>query len=172
MIALRSERDLFLHVQIVRAHPADAPALSAIAWTAKAHWGYPASWLEEWGEQLTFTPEFVAANETFFARRDRQIAGCYALVAKAEALDLAHFWVRPAEMGQGIGRLLFTHALGRAAARGAARLTIESDPNAEAFYLHLGAVRVGAVATEIDGQPRELPLLIYDLTRSSSAGGR
>ena len=155
-----------MHVQIVRAHPADAPVLSAIAWAAKAHWGYPESWLEQWREQLTFTPEFVAANETFFARRDRRIVGCYALVATVEALDLAHLWVRPAEMGHGIGRLLFTHALGRAAARGACRLTIESDPNAEAFYLHLGAVRVGRVATEIGGQPRELPLLHFDLGRN------
>ena len=143
--------------------PTDAAALSAIAWAAKAHWGYPPGWLERWRAQLTISPEFIAANETFAARSDQRIVGFSALVAADTGMRLEHLWVLPEEMGQGVGRSLFTHAAARATARGALRLTIEADPNAEAFYCHLGAVRLGAVATEIDGEQRELPLLSYDL---------
>ena len=150
-------------MQIFRAMPTDAAALSAIAWAAKAHWGYPPGWLERWRAQLTISPEFIAANETFAARSDQRIVGFSALVAADTGMRLEHLWVLPEEMGQGVGRSLFTHAAARATARGASRLTIEADPNAEAFYRHLGAVRVGAVATEIDGEQRELPLLSYDL---------
>jgi GNAT superfamily N-acetyltransferase len=153
-----------LRVQIIPAHPADAPALSAIAWAAKAHWGYPAAWLEQWREQLTVSPEFIAVNDTFVAWIDDRIVAFSAVVAVGEGIHLDHLWVLPEEMGQGIGRSVFTHAAARARARGASRLTIQSDPHAEAFYLHLGAIRVGAVASEIEGQRRELPLLHYDLT--------
>jgi GNAT superfamily N-acetyltransferase len=153
-------------VQIIRAEPTDAPSLSAIAFAAKSHWGYPAHWLERWRHQLTISPEFIATNETFVARIDRRIVGFSALVAADAGMSLEHLWVLPEEMGQGVGRRLFTYAVARATARGASCLTIESDPNAEAFYRHLDAVRVGAVATEIDGQRRELPLLHFDLSRS------
>ncbi len=78
-------------------------------------------------------------------------------------MSLEHLWILPERIGQGIGRALFQHAVERAAARGATSLTIEADPHAEPFYLHMGATRVGAVTSEVDGQRRELPLLVYDL---------
>ncbi len=149
-------------MQIVRAEISQAPALSAIAWTAKAHWGYPAHWMEQWRELLTITPDFVAQHETFVAHLAGEAIGFYALVEKPDSISLEHLWVLPERIGQGIGRALFEHAAGRAAARGASRLTIENDPQAEPFYLHLGARRVGAVPSEIDGHPRELPLLVFD----------
>ena len=155
-------------MQVIRATPADAPALSAIAWAAKAHWGYPAHWLDQWRDQLTITPEFVAANDTFVARHDGQIVGFHALLETAEGCRLEHLWILPEWMGQGIGRRLFAHAAGRAADRGAASLTIEADPNAEPFYLHLGARRSGVKTSKIDGHRRELPLLTFPLASGAS----
>lgn len=139
--------------------------LSAIAWAAKAHWGYPVHCLEQWRDQLTITPEFVAANDTFAAQLDRRIVAFHALLQTADTLRLEHLWVLPERMGQGIGRALFFHAAERAAATGASSLTIEADPHAETFYERMGAVRVGATTSEIDGARRELPLLIFDLTK-------
>ncbi len=150
-------------MQIVRAEISQASALSAIAWAAKAYRGYPAHWMEQWREQLTITPDFIARHDTFAAQRDGEAIGFYALSEGPAAISLEHLWVLPERIGQGIGRALFEHATGRAAARGASCLTIESDPQAEPFYLHLGARRAGAVASEIEGQPRELTLLVFDL---------
>ncbi len=148
-------------MKIIRANPADATALSAIARTAKAHWGYPPRLLEQWREQLTITPDFIAAHETFAALCDSQIVAFHALVATAGAMRLEHLWVSPPQIGRGIGRALFAHAAARAAQLGAPCLTIEADPHAEAFYRHLGAVRAGAAPTEIPG--RELPVLTFEL---------
>ena len=80
-------------------------------------------------------------------------------------MRLEHIWVLPERIGQGIGRCLFAHAAGRAALCGARCLTIGADPNAEPFYRYLGAVRIGATPSEIDGRSRELPLLTFDLAR-------
>ncbi len=154
-------------MQIVRAQPSDAPALSAIAWAAKAHWGYPTAWMEEWREQLTITPQFIAAHETFAAIVVEQVIGFAALGKAGETQRLEHLWVLPKQFGKGVGRSLLKHAAARAGAAGARRLTIESDPNAEPFYRHLGAVRIGAVPVEVDGRPRELPLLILALAKGA-----
>ena len=146
-------------MKIARAAPTDAPLLSTIAHRAKAHWGYPPSWLELWHAQLTITPEFVGSHETFVARLDRQIVGFYVLAADSDAMRLEHLWVLPEAMNRGIGTALFQHAAERARELGASCLRIESDPNAEPFYAHMGAERVGVAASEIEGIRRELPML-------------
>ena len=148
-------------MKIFRASSEHAPVLSAIAWKAKASWGYPADWLEEWRDQLTMTPEFIAANPTFAARIDERIVGFHALLQSKDKLRLEHLWILPEWMGQGIGRRLFAHAAEQAIMHGAPCLTIEADPHAEAFYLHLGALRIGLTTSEIKGRSRELPLLEF-----------
>jgi hypothetical protein len=64
-------------------------------------------------------------------------------------------------MGRGFGRALFRRVGEQAKALGLAAFEIEADPNAEAFYLHMGAKRVGTRVSKIEGARRELPLLIY-----------
>ena len=151
-------------MKIARAAPTDALLLSTIAYRAKAHWGYPLPWLEQWRAQLTITPEFLVGHETFVAELDRQVVGFYALTGDADAMHLEHLWVLPEAMHRGIGTALFRHAAQNARDLGASCLRIESDPNAEPFYAHMGAVRVGVVASEIEGIRRELPMLELPLT--------
>ncbi len=145
--------------EITPADPVDAAALSAISFAAKAHWGYPIGWLEIWRAQLTLTPEFIAAHETWKILADGQLAGFYTLENEDVAWQLEHLWVQPEKMGAGLGRALFEHACAQAARRGATCLTIISDPHAEAFYRHLGAELVGTVQSNIGGVDRKLPLL-------------
>jgi len=47
-------------------------------------------------------------------------------------------------------------------------MRIESDPNAEGFYLRMGARRIGIKAAEVDGVQRELPVLVYEVGREPS----
>ena len=152
-------------IQIVPAKPEDAATLTAIAFAAKRHWGYPDRWIENWRDMLTVTPEFIAGHETFSAVIGGKSVGFYALGQKNSKLDLVHLWVLPDWMGRGIGRLLFGHAVQRAKALGFRELEIESDPNAEGFYQHLGAQRVGVRVHTIEQQRRELPVLIYQLNQ-------
>jgi GNAT superfamily N-acetyltransferase len=154
-------------MRIVRAKPEDAATLTEIAHAAKRRWGYPERWIECWRDALTVQPEFIATHETFAAIFDSRTVGFHALGRKGDRLDLLHLWVLPDAMGRGVGRFLFHHALARARESGCQELEIESDPNAEGFYLRMGARRVGASVKELDGQPRESPVLVY---RISTAG--
>lgn len=150
-------------MQIVRAKPQDAVALTEIAHAAKRHWGYPERWIESWRDTLTMRAEFIAANVTYCAMEDGCAVGFYLLTTESDGLHLDHLWIMPRAMGRGIGRALFEHALEQAKGLGHQTLKIEADPNAEGFYTRMGARRVGVNVTNIDGQRRELPLLLYDL---------
>lgn len=145
-------------VEIVRAQASDCRRLSAIAWAAKAHWGYPMAWLEAWRRELTFLPHHLEIWDVFAARFEGQLQGVYALSSEGSGAELEHLWVHPRAMGRGLGRSLWDHAVARARKAGARRMEILSDPNAAPFYAHLGAVHVRDSCHPVLGQPRQLPV--------------
>ena len=151
-------------MQIVRAKYEDAEALTAIAHAAKRHWGYPERWIEAWRDILTMRPEFLAANIACCAVEDDRAVGFYVLTKEDDGVHLDHLWIIPEAMGRGIGRALFEHAVAQAKDRGFNSLKIEADPNAESFYQRMGAELVGTSVSEIDGEPRELPVMEYRLS--------
>ena len=152
-------------MRVCRAVPGDAGALSRVALAAKGHWGYPEGWMERWRDALTVAPDFVERNEVWMAVAGDGPAGFYALVGRGRVVGLEHLWVLPAKMGTGVGWLLFDHAIGRAADQGAEAVEIEADPNAEGFYLRMGATRVSEETYELDGERRVLPLLAIEVAK-------
>ena len=71
----------------------------------------------------------------------------YARVAGGPPVgELAGLFVDPAAIGRGVGGVLLRHAVAIAAGLGMTALEIDSDPNAEPFYRHAGAVRTGESA--------------------------
>jgi ribosomal protein S18 acetylase RimI-like enzyme len=154
-------------MEIVRATPEDADALTQIAHAAKRHWGYPERWIEAWRDILTMRPEFIAANVAHAAIENGRAVGFYLLTTEADGIHLDHLWILPAAMRRGIGRSLFKHAVEQAGNSGFRLIKIEADPNAEGFYQRMGARRVGVNMTKIDGRPRELPLLEFRISNPS-----
>ena len=157
-----------MDVHIRRARPDEAEVLTEIAHAAKRHWGYPENWIEHWKADLTITPDFIRNNEMYVAIAGEEIVGCCAIAFSDSPTgnspaELEHMWIRPEHMGTGVGRALFIHVRERAADLKVAVLEISADPNAEGFYLRMGARRVGEIQSEIEGQPRVLPRLSVDL---------
>jgi GNAT superfamily N-acetyltransferase len=152
-------------VDILPATPDDADALTHIAFAAKRYWGYPESWIQHWRDSLTITREFVRNNGVYAAVSGGGPCAFYALTGAGGELELEHLWVSPGWIGSGVGRLLFEHAMREAARRGASAVAIEADPNAEGFYLRMGARCVGENVFEIEGQKRKLPPLIVEFSK-------
>jgi N-acetylglutamate synthase-like GNAT family acetyltransferase len=152
-----------MDIQIRRARPDEADVLTEIARAAKRHWGYPENWIEHWQDDLTITPDFITANEMYVALAGEEIAGCCALVMRDSLAELEHMWIRPAHMGNGVGRTLFKQIVERATQLKATSLELSADPNAEGFYQRMGATRIGEVRSEIEGQPRVLPRMSVNL---------
>lgn len=132
--------------------------LTRIARAAKAHWGYPAEWLRAWEPELTYDARTLAEHDVFVVERDGAIVGVGSLSREGETAEVEGLWVAPDAMGRGAGRALFDECVRRAKATGATALIIASDPHAVGFYERMGAVRVGAVPSDIEG--RELPRFV------------
>ena len=146
-----------MRLEIRRADPKEADTLTEIAHAAKRHWNYPESWIQRWQADLTITREFITTHEVFAATIHGEIVGCCALVVTDSLAEIEHMWIRPEQMGSGVGRALFKHARARAIDRGANVLELSADPYAEGFYARMGAKRIGEIPANMDGRPRVLP---------------
>jgi len=143
-----------LHIRAARSD--EAALLADIAWAAKASWGYSDDQLEAWRDGLTPSVESIRRNPTYVAEIDGVVAGFYQINLATRLVELDHLWVLPEHMCKGIGQALMRHAIAELADRGIAHLCIDSDPNAEPFYLALGAVRIGECAAPIAGEPQRM----------------
>ena len=152
-----------VEIEIRRARPDEAAGLTEIAHAAKRHWGYPEKWIDQWKEDLTITTDFIATHEVFVALIEGEVVGCCALVVTGALAELEHLWISPKHIGSGVGRALFAHVKARTVKLNLRGLEISSDPNAEGFYERMGAVRIGDLRSEIDGQLRILPRMRVDL---------
>ncbi|GAB4458287.1 MAG: GNAT family N-acetyltransferase [Anaerolineales bacterium] len=133
--------------------------MTRIAISAKGHWGYPERWIEIWRPQLTFSPHYFEKNESWAAVEDEAPVAFYTLQERQGNAWLENLWVLPEWMGRGIGKRLFLHAVDMARRRGYTLLQLEADPNAVGFYEKMGMRRVGERRSEIEGQPRLLPIM-------------
>ncbi|HUH99391.1 MAG TPA: GNAT family N-acetyltransferase [Anaerolineales bacterium] len=152
-----------MNMEIRRALPEDAEVLTEIAIAAKGHWGYPARWMQAWKGELTFDAAYLERYESWTALVENRPAGFYTLLWKEDHAWLENLWVRPAQMGRGIGSALFQHARQLSKERGYPVLRFESDPNAVGFYRKMGAHQIGERHSEVEGQARLLPVMELEL---------
>lgn len=148
---------------IIRAaRSTDAAPLSQLALAAKAYWGYDKEFLDSCRDELTFTAEDVVERNFIVGQVNNEIVGFYAIGGVAPIGNLAHLWLNPSRIGSGLGRALWEHAMKSAAASGFTSLNIDADPNAEGFYIKMGAKLIGYTPSgSIEG--RMLPLLSIDV---------
>ena len=145
--------------QIRRAFPEEAATLSKIALSAKAHWGYPQRWLEIWKPQLTFSSEYLKQNESWVAEEHSLPIAFYTLQEKTGNAWIDNLFVSPEFIGKGVGKTLFLHAVRLSGQRGYQILQLEADPNAVGFYEKMGMHRIGERRSQVEGQPRILPIM-------------
>lgn len=148
---------------IRRAHPAEASALSALALRSKAHWGYDAGFLAACRDDLTLTADDIATSTVYVVDGEVSPLGFYRLLQQDDGVaELDALFVEPGAMGQGVGKRLWQHAVATAATLGCSEIVLQSDPQAEGFYLAMGAQRAGeSASTVMPG--RMLPLMRFRL---------
>lgn len=152
---------IFASIKFREANRNDIETLSAIAIAAKAHWGYPSSWLKLWEEFLTVTIEQVQSNTIFVCELQEKIVGFIGISVEKNLAEIEHLWVLPEFMGRGIGRDLFKYALKWCRDNAINQLKVVSDPNALGFYKALGGKVIGM--EDSIPQPRVLPVLQFSV---------
>lgn len=148
-----------MNSNIRRALPDEADILSQIAFSAKAHWGYPKHWMKIWKPQLTFSPQYFDEYESWVAEMNGSPIAFYTLQEKNGTAWIENMWTFPEYIGMGTGKQLFLHALSRSRQKGHLILHLESDPNALGFYERMGMYKIGEASYPIEGQERFLPIM-------------
>ncbi len=146
------------------ARPDEAAYLTELTMRSKAHWGYDADFLAACRPGLTITADYIASHPVYVADDDGTIIGFYSLAEEipGQQVELDFLFIAPEAIGKGAGKRLWQHAVTNARRHGYCLMSIVADPNAEAFYRHMGAVTVGVVLSEAK-VGRTLPLLHFSL---------
>ncbi|NUO58627.1 MAG: GNAT family N-acetyltransferase [Hamadaea sp.] len=137
--------------------PAEAAGLTELILRSKAHWGYDEAFLAQCRPALTLHEDQVEAHRTLVAELDGRVAGVVTVTGEPPEGEIDLLFIDPWAIGHGVGRVLLDEATAAAAVEGFESLLIESDPQAEPFYLRMGAVRIGEQVSPATG--RALPLL-------------
>jgi GNAT superfamily N-acetyltransferase len=146
-------------IRLRPARPGEAQALSALCLRSKAYWGYEADFMAAVAPYLRVTDEAIAQGHATVAESaEGSVLGVCQIdpTSRGGLLDL--LFIEPDAIGKGAGRALFEHAKAQLKALGLTVMTILSDPDAEAVYLHMGARRVEMRASKVF-PGRELPWL-------------
>jgi len=163
------ERAVRLPVQVRPAKPGESQSLTALCVRSKAHWGYDAAFMKLSAATLNVNQADIALGRVLVAVDDTgRVVGMACVVPDGDVADLDSLFVDPPAIGSGAGRALFDAAVALARKQGARRMTILADPNAAAFYEHMGARFLrNAPSDAIPG--RTLPFYEYDLTSRTVA---
>ncbi len=148
---------------IIKATSQDAQILSELAMRSKAHWGYDESFMSQAHDELTYDASDLEEHTTFIEIDNGLTMGFYQLIhINDSTVELDALFIEPKLIGQGLGQQLFNHAVSQARESGYKTMSLQSDPNAEGFYLKLGCVIVGEKPSlSIPG--RLLPVMVFTL---------
>ncbi len=147
------------------ARPGEHVVLSALAFRASREiWGYPDAFMVWEPEALAVEPEYIANDVVSVLEEDGNAVGFSMLRGDPPEIELSRMFVEPDRAGRGIGRALWEHAVATARDLGASVITLDADPNAEPFYLRMGADTVEIADWEPPMMPGwRLRLMRYEL---------
>ncbi len=147
-------------IRIAQAY--EAELLSDLAFASKAYWGYSDEFMANCRDDLQVPTESCDAGLVSVAVDAGRLVGYYRLSGQSPDGKLDDLFVDPTYIGKGVGRELIEAASVQSRKLGFTALEIHSDPNAENFYLHIGAKKIGE--TPSGSIPsRMLPLLTLNL---------
>ncbi|WP_152394883.1 GNAT family N-acetyltransferase [Paenibacillus guangzhouensis] len=138
----------------------DCQHISHLAYRSKAYWGYSEDFLAKCKDDLTVTAPYLEQYIVYVLEQHDEIVAFYSFSVQEKKLDA--LFVDPAYIGQGCGQRLWADLLSRVKAMNVTAFTIDSDPYAEAFYIKMGAKRIGEIASTVFPD-RKLPLMHVDV---------
>jgi len=133
---------------------ADLPALQQVFRAASLSNGGDAAMLLARPEFLVFTGEGIAAGRTQVAvagppGQGRVVGFVTVAVSQDEEPELEDLFVDPRWRRRGVARRLVLEVVRSARETGHRRLWVTGNPHALGFYLSVGFIEVGRVATEL-----------------------
>jgi GNAT superfamily N-acetyltransferase len=142
-------------IRIIGAAERSPAEINELITRSKAHWSWPAGYLERALPLHRVTPAYLRSNHCFevFDAHDKLIAFFSIVVGRARVV-LDNLWVTPELIGNGIGRRACEHVFQLARERGWTELWVLPDPPAVGFYVKMGFSDTGErVPSRVPGGP-------------------
>lgn len=147
---------------IKKAIPNDHKLLTEITKKSKAYWGYSQEQIENWSQFLTVSKEYIETKSVYNLIVDDKIIGYYSFFHESEnTIKLDNLFILPDFIGKGFGKIVMNDFLVRIKNSNVQKVILNSEPNAEEFYLKFGFVKVGEIETSI--KDRYLPIMELNL---------
>ncbi len=144
-------------MQILKAERADCNTLTEISKAAKAYWGYAQEWLDLWEDDLTITPQHLEKDKIYKLVQSEEILGFCVISDQEGVLEIEHLWIRPEQIGKGLGKFLLQKVLDQVITQSHVTLSVVADPNATGFYEKFGLKTVEYIPSQPEG--RKLPVM-------------
>ena len=145
-------------MKIKKANLNDNEILTVITKKSKAHWGYSEEQILKWNKNLTISKEYIESNSVFTLVNNEKTIGYYSYIVKEEKnVLLDNLFILPEYIGKGFGKYLMNDFLNRMKDEKFEKITLDSEPNAEDFYLKIGFKKIGEFETSIKN--RFMPIM-------------
>lgn len=160
-----TNQNLTTQASIRNAKYIEASLLTEIAMKSKAYWGYDQQFMADCVDELAQSEDKLARENFVYrvAELNGQLVG-FSILADIQRGDISldALFIDPEFIGFGIGKLLFNDVVEQARSLKAVSISVQSDPNAEGFYVAMGMTLSGKMESgSIPG--RMLPTLCLQL---------
>lgn len=155
-----SDQQLFNYRPIT---PKDLPLINTIIYEGKKYWGYAEEDVQRYMKAVGIYDENYFQNGFgFIVERDKETVGFYLFKTDEDPIHLNHFHLNTKFIGQGYGRLLWSHCIAEAKKKHWTEFTFWSDPNSFGFYTRMGALKIGDLPM-ITVPGKMAPIMKYSL---------
>jgi len=132
-----------------RATDSDLDNLNQLAYLSEAYWGENAEFLSRFKEAYTIDSRYLLEHHVMLMEENRSLLGFYAIKSVDNLWELDFFYVGVALIGHGYGKIMWDHLIQECIDLGILSFEFVTSPEAEAFYLKMGAARVGMVESSL-----------------------
>ncbi len=137
-------------MKIKKAQKTDAQRITELTFRSKNYWGYGASQIEAWRDDLTMTPGEIEEQHVYILISINELIGFYAFEAESDTVVKLHsLFIEPKYIRKGYGKLLMKDFLKRALFLNFEKVILDSDPNAVEFYRSMGFKTIGKFETQV-----------------------
>jgi predicted GNAT family N-acyltransferase len=152
-------------ITIRKAQVGEAAVLRSVCLQSKRSWGYSNEFMTRFSEETIIDADSISTDYVVVATQEETIIGWLRILTNRAPMILDDLWVLPTAFGKGVGRLLFTEAISVAKELGRSEFELDSDPNAQGFYEHMGCIKVGETFTSMG---RYIPRMRYTVAAAQS----
>lgn len=143
---------------VEKANRIDHKELTDLTKKSKSYWGYSPDQIEKWNDDLTITQKYIYNNYVFKLSDNGQIIGYYSyLRLNSKTVKLVNIFIHPKHIRKGYGKFLMENFIERMKKDKFKKITLDSEPNAEAFYKNFDFTVVGKLESSI--KDRFLPIM-------------